>query len=99
MNSVFITAIICLTITALAWMYYDLKRRRIIAADKRAKTRTIEKEVVVDVPVYQGSAAGLPDRREQAERPKRKGSVKGYYCGKNGEVTFMGGEGRNGETE
>ena len=99
MNSVYITAIICITITALAWMFYDLKRRRIIAADKRAKTRTIEKEVIVEVPVYHGAAASIPDQQDRAEHPKKKGSVKGYYCGKDGAITFMGGEGRNGKTE
>ena len=39
MNCVYITAIICATIVALAWMFYDLRRRRIAAADKRADDR------------------------------------------------------------
>ena len=94
MDKIFITAIICATITALAWMAYDLRRRRIIAADKRAKTRTIEKEVVVEVPVYQ--THGAPP--EPAEKHRRgKGSIKGYYVGQDGSVqTVTEGSGRNG---
>ena len=95
MNSVFITAIICATITALAWMAYDLRRRRIAAADKRAKTRTIEKEVLVEVPVLQGCDESNPERPAAAGKPKGKGSLKGYYRDKDGSITLVEGSGRN----
>lgn len=97
MNSVYITAIICATVTALAWMFYDLRRRRIAAADKRARTRTIEKEVFVEVPVFQGRTA--PGTKEIPEQPKRKGSLKGIYVDKDGVAQpITGRSGKNGET-
>lgn len=97
MNSVYITAIICATVTALAWMFYDLRRRRIAAADKRARTRTIEKEVFVEVPVFQGRMA--PEAKEIQEQPKRKGNLKGIYVGKDGVAQpITGRSGKNGET-
>ena len=98
MNSVFITAIICATITALAWMAYDLRRRRIAAADKRAKTRTIEKEVLVEVPVLQGK-----DTADHGSTPaapeRRKGSLRGYYVGKDGTATEITGRSRKDEQQ
>lgn len=97
MNSVYITAIICATVTALAWMFYDLRRRRIAAADKRARTRTIEKEVFVEVPVFQGRTA--TGTKEIQEQPKRKGSLKGIYVDKDGVAQpITGRSGKNGET-
>lgn len=97
MNSVYITAIICATVTALAWMFYDLRRRRIAAADKRARTRTIEKEVFVEVPVFQGRTA--TGTKEITEQPKRKGSLKGIYVDKDGVAQpITGRSGKNGET-
>ena len=99
MNCVYITAIICATIVALAWMFYDLRRRRIAAADKRAKTRTIEKEVFVEVPVY-NRAGSVPDPAELPEKPKNKGSFKGYYVGKDGDAQpITGRSGKHGKTE
>lgn len=99
MNSVYITAIICATVTALAWMFYDLRRRRIAAADKRARTRTIEKEVFVEVPVFHGREAAAPEAIEAKTAPKRKGSLKGIYVDKDGVAQpITGRSGRNGET-
>ena len=98
MNCVYITAIICATIVALAWMFYDLRRRRIAAADRRAKTRTIEKEVFVEVPVY--NRGTVPDPAELPEKPKNKGSFQGYYVGKDGDAqTITGRSGKHGKTE
>ncbi len=98
MNCVYITAIICATIVALAWMFYDLRRRRIAAADRRAKTRTIEKEVFVEVPVYNRGI--VPDPAELPEKPKNKGSFKGYYVGKDGDAQpITGRSGKHGKTE
>ena len=97
MNSVFITAIICATVTALAWMVYDLRRRRIDAVNRKAKTRTIEKEVLVEVPVYQSSTGADPDPEAATDTGKHKGSLRGYYVGKDGiaqEIT-----GRSGKDE
>ena len=95
MNSVYITAIICATVTALAWMVYDLRRRRIAAADRRAKKRTIEKEVVVEVPVFQGRGDNEPERPAAAEKPKGKGSLNGYYRDKDGGITLVEGSGKD----
>ena len=100
MNSVFITAIICATVTALAWMAYDLRRRRIAAADKRAKTRTIEKEVLVEVPVYQSKSAAPPDPDDIKAAPeKRKGSLRGFSVGKDGIATEITGGNANYEQQ
>ena len=98
MNCVYITAIIRATIVALAWMVYDLRRRRVAAADRRAKTRTIEKEVFVEVPVY--NRGTVPDPAQLPEKPKNKGSFKGYYVGKDGDAQpITGRSGKHGKTE
>lgn len=100
MICVYITAIICATITALAFMFYDLRRRKITAADRRTKTRTIEKEVFVEVPVFQSCGQIVPDPAELPEKPKNKGSFKGYYVGKDGDAQpITGRSGKHGKTE
>lgn len=86
MNTVYITGIICATIIALAWMIYDIRRRRVEAMDRlnkmRSQSKRIEKETVIEVPVY--SRSGQPE--PQPEHKRKRGSIKGYYVGPDGTV-------------
>ena len=81
MIGIYITAIICATITILSLMYYDIERRRIAASDRRTKTRTVEKEVVIEVPVFKRYEEGPA---EDPKETKAKGTIKGGYVDKDG---------------